>query len=379
MTAYKVYLKILLKNLWLVIMYAVILGTCSVMNMKSTSGSVNYSADKPTIAIYNQDDSEFSNALVKYLGENTIIKEINDQNDDLNDAIYYSEIHLAVYINEGFGKELALGNKPEIRIRTTSGMGSVLAETILNRYVKIAQSFAPASQAEIIEKTDETVKHEAEVEVMSLLDNDALWNLSSYFNFLNYSLLAGLVFAISFATVGFKRKMVQKRMAISATNATKINRQILLCNFVVASVIWLAYLLVGYFILGNSMLSAHGLLMIANSAVFTCFAVAFAFLLSNLVKSTSVLNPIINVVAVGSSFFCGVFIPAAWMPSFVLNIARVMPSYYFVDTNLRISELETINFETLVPCFINVAVVAAFTIAFIIANNYITKKRNKDF
>ena len=368
MTAYKVYLKILLKNLWLIIMYAVILGVCSVMNMKSTSGSVNYSADKPTIAIYNQDDSEFSNALVKYLDENTIIKEINDQNDDLNDAIYYSEIHLAVYINEGFGKELALGNKPEIRIRTTSGMGSVLAETILNRYVKIAQSFAPASQAEIIEKTDETVKHEAEVEVMSSLDNNALWNLSSYFNFLNYSLLAGLVFAISFATVGFKRKMVQKRMAISATNATKINRQILLCNFVVASVIWLAYLLVGYFILGNSMLRAHGLLMIANSAVFTC-----------LVKSTSVLNPIINVVAIGSSFFCGVFIPAAWMPSFVLNVARVMPSYYFVDTNLRISGLETINFETLVPCFINVAVVAAFTIAFIIANNYITKKRNKDF
>ena len=47
MTAYKVYLKILLKNLWLIIMYAVILGTCSVMNMKTSSGSVNYSADKP--------------------------------------------------------------------------------------------------------------------------------------------------------------------------------------------------------------------------------------------------------------------------------------------------------------------------------------------
>lgn len=379
MTAYKVYLKILLKNLWLVIMYAVILGTCSVMNMKSSSGSINYSADKPSVAIYNHDNSEFSDALVKYLEDNMIVKDINDENDDLNDAIYYSEVFMAVYIDDGFGEKLAQGQKPEIRIRTTSGMGSVLGETILSRYVKIAQSFAPASQAEIIEKTNEAVSHEADVEVMSVLDNNTLWNLSSYFNFLNYSLLAGLVFAISFATVGFKRKMVQKRMAVSATNATKINRQILLCNSVVASVIWLAYLLIGYFILGNSMLSAHGLLMIANSAVFTCFAVAFAFLLSNLVKSTSVLNPIINVVAVGSSFFCGVFIPAAWMPSFVLNMARVMPSYYFVDTNLRISELETINFETLAPCFINVAVVAAFTIACIIVNNFITKKRNKDF
>ena len=207
MTAYKVYLKILLKNLWLIIMYAVILGVCSVMNMKSSSGSVNYSADKPSVAIYNHDNSEFSDALVKYLEDKVIIKDINDENDDLNDAIYYSEVFMAVYIDDGFGEKLAQGQKPEIRIRTTSGMGSVLGETILSRYVKIAQSFAPASQAEIIEKTNEAVSHEADVEVMSVLDNNTLWNLSSYFNFLNYSLLAGLVFAISFATVGFKRKM----------------------------------------------------------------------------------------------------------------------------------------------------------------------------
>lgn len=376
MTAYKVYLKILLKNLWLIIMYAVILGVCSVMNMKSSSGSINYSADKPSVAIYNRDNSEFSDALVKYLEDNMIVKDINDENDDLNDAIYYSEVFMAVYIDDGFGEKLAQGQKPEIRIRTTSGMGSVLGETILSRYVKIAQSFAPASQAEIIEKTNEAVSHEADVEVMSVLDNDTLWNLSSYFNFLNYSLLAGLVFAISFATVGFKRKMVKKRMAVSATDATKINRQILLCNFVVAAVIWLAYLTIGYFIIGNSMFSTHGLLMIANSAVFTCFAVAFAFLLSNLVKSTSVLNPIINVVAIGSSFFCGVFIPAEWMPSFVLNVARVMPSYYFVDANYRISKLEEFSFDNIAPILINIAVVIGATIIMIVLNNIVTKKKN---
>ena len=358
-------------------MYAVILGVCSVMNMKSSSGSINYSADKPSVAIYNHDNSEFSDALVKYLEDNMIVKDINDENDDLNDAIYYSEVFMAVYIDDGFGEKLAQGQKPEIRIRTTSGMGSVLGETILSRYVKIAQSFAPASQAEIIEKTNEAVSHEAGVEVMSVLDNNTLWNLSSYFNFLNYSVLAGLVFAISFATVGFKRKMVKKRMAVSATDATKINRQILLCNFVVAAIIWLAYLTIGYFIIGNSIFSAHGLFMIVNSAVFTCFAVAFAFLLSNLVKSTSVLNPIINVVAIGSSFFCGVFLPAEWMPSFVLNVAHVMPSYYYVDANYRISKLEEFSFDNIVPILINIAVVIGATIIMIILNNIITKKKNK--
>ncbi|MBO7664563.1 ABC transporter permease [Candidatus Saccharibacteria bacterium] len=375
MTAYKVYLKILRKNLWLIVMYTVILGIFSVINMQSSNTTVEYAADKPSITLYNSDNSEFSEALVNYLQEKTTIKQINDENDDLNDAIYYSEVHLAVYIDEGFGEKLSLGEKPELRVRTTNGLGSLLSETILGRYVKIAQSFAPASQQKIIEKTNEVISHEAKVEVISKLDSGAMTNLTLYFNFLNYSLLAGLVFAITFATVGFKKAMVKKRMAASATNPTTINRQILLCNFAVSAIIWLSYIVIGYFIVGDSIFSTHGLLMILNSVFFTIFAVTFAFFLSGIVKKTAVLNPIINVVAIGSSFFCGVFLSPEWMPDFVLKIARCLPSYYYIDTNNKIAGLETINFDTLAPLLVNVGIVLASAIILIIINNIVTKKR----
>lgn len=375
MKASKVYLKIVKRNLWMIIMYTVILCVCSIMNMKTTSNVVDYSADKPSIVLYNNDDSKISEALTKYLEDKTIIKDIADESDNIKDALYYTEVFLVANIDEGFGEKLSSGEKPEIRVRTTNGMGSMLAETILNRYVEVAQSFAPASEEEIIAQTNEVIAHETEVKILSNLDSGSMQNMSNYFNFLNYALLAGLVFAISFATLGFKREMIKKRMAVSATSSQKINREILACNFSLSIVIWLIYIVIGYFMVGNIIFSPHGLLLILNSAFFMAFAMAFAFLLANITSSTNVLLPIVNVVSIGTSFFCGVFIPTKWMPEFVNNAAHVLPSFYFINNNYRVAELETINLETLTPYFINIAVVAASTILVIVLNNILSKKR----
>lgn len=375
MKASKVYLKIVKRNLWMIIMYTVILCVCSIMNMKTTSNVVDYSADKPSIVLYNNDDSKISEALTRYLEDKTIIKDIADEGDNIKDALYYTEVFLVANIDEGFGEKLSSGEKPEIRVRTTNGMGSMLAETILNRYVEVAQSFAPASEEEIIAKTNEVIAHEAEVKILSNLDSGSMQNMSNYFNFLNYALLAGLVFAISFATLGFKREMIKKRMAVSATSSQKINREILACNFSLSIVIWLIYIVIGYFMVGNIIFSPHGLLLILNSAFFMAFAMAFAFLLANITSSTNVLLPIVNVVSLGTSFFCGVFIPTKWMPDFVNNAAHVLPSFYFINNNYRVAVLETINLEALTPYIINIVIVLASTIAVIVLNNLLSRRQ----
>ena len=377
MTASKVFLKIVRKNLWMIIMYTVILCVCSIMNMKTSTNVTDYSADKPSIVLFNNDDSEFSNALTKYLEDRTIIKDIKDEGSNIKDALYYTEVFLVVDIDEGFGEDLAAGKKPATNVRSTNSMGSALAEMILDRYVKVAQSFAPAPQEEIIEKTNEFIKYETPVEISTNLDTGSMQNLASYFNFLNYALLAGLVFAISFATLGFKRTMVKKRLAVSATDSKKINHEILACNFALAIILWLIYLVIGYFMVGDSLFSVNGILMIINSAFFMAFSMVFAFLLANITSSTNVLLPIVNVVSIGTSFFCGVFLPAKWMPDFVNNIAHIFPSFYYIDNNYRIADLESINMENLIPLLINAGIVLASTIILIIINNTLSRRQNQ--
>ena len=126
------------------------------------------------------------------------------------------------------------------------------------------------------------------------------------------------------------------------------------------------------------MFTIHGLIYIVNSFVFTICAITIAFLLGNIVDNKNAINGIVNVIALGSSFLCGAFVPMEWLPDFVLKIAHILPSYYYIKSNELLKELEIVNFETLQPILTNMAVILVFAIAFVVLTNVVTKNKNRD-
>ncbi len=82
------------------------------------------------------------------------------------------------------------------------------------------------------------------------------------------------------------------------------------------------------------MTTAIGVVYIINSLVLTICATTIAFLIGNLVSNKGTINGIVNVVALGSSFLCGAFVPMEWLPDSVLKIAHTLPTFY----NIRINE-----------------------------------------
>jgi ABC-2 type transport system permease protein len=85
-----------------------------------------------------------------------------------------------------------------------------------------------------------------------------------------------------------------------------------------------------------------------------------------------------NIVALGSSFLCGCFVPAEFMPNSVLMFAHVLPSFYYVDTNNRIAKLENFELTTLQPLLINMGIVLAFCIAFVVVANIVARKKQRE-
>ena len=75
------------------------------------------------------------------------------------------------------------------------------------------------------------------------------------------------------------------------------------------------------------MFTTHGLMYLINSFVFTICAITIAFLIGTLINNKNAINGIVNVVALGSCFLCGAFVPMDWLPDAVLKIAHVLPSY----------------------------------------------------
>ena len=63
------------------------------------------------------------------------------------------------------------------------------------------------------------------------------------------------------------------------------------------------------------------------------------------------------------------------MPDYVLKMAHILPTYYFVQNNEIIKTLEYFKLETLQPLMINGTVILGFTLGFIILTLLISKRK----
>ncbi len=375
MTTFKAFLKIVKKNLWLIIMYSAILVFCVVGNNHTSTGITNFTATKPQVLVYDHDESEISKNLTKYIYDRSNQPKIADRDDGLDDALYYNNVDYVIFLEKDFGKKVANGEKPKIEVKSAKNYDAYLAETILNRYMGVVNSIAPASETEIVKSAEVVLKNETKAELTTKIDTTALSNLARFFTFLNYPIIAGLVFMVAYTTASFKREMTKKRMMVSATSYRSINSKLLIYNYGIAMILLVMYIVLGLILNGDMMFTSYGWLMILNAAFMSVFATTFALLLTNLLHSNNAILAVVNVTAIGSSFLAGVFVPIEWMPEAVVNLGRILPSYYYTNSNTVLTSIEEFNFETLQPVFINLAVLLGATIITIIINNILTKKQ----
>lgn len=380
MTVFRTFLRVLNKNKFIIIMYTAILIFFGGFNIQTNETNTSFVASKPDILIINQDEEiGLTKNLVEYIKANSNIIEIQNNEEAINDALFYRDVNYIIYIPENYREDFLNGENPKIEIKSTGDYQASLAGMMLERYIKVANTYQKNtdSEEELINKINETLSKQTEVEITSKLDTDNLSKATTYYNFANYSILAGCVYVICLILSSFKEEKIAKRTIISSINYKKYNRQLLLSNSLFAILLWIFYVALSFILVGDIMFSAHGLIYIANSFVFTMCAVTIAFLIGNLVNNKNAINGIVNVVALGTSFLCGAFVPMEWLPDSVLKVAHILPSYYYISSNEMIAGLEIINFEALKPILTNMGMILIFTIAFVIITNMVSKRKRK--
>jgi len=392
MTVFKTFLKVLNKCKFSVILNTVILLIFAGVNMTTSDTQMNFEATKPDILIVNQDVSiGITQNLTKYLEENCEIIAVKDNEDAINDALFYRDVNYVIYIPQNYRQDVLKGENPEIQIKSTGDYQASYAEMLLARYVKVQNIYVKelAKQTdnktladekvenEIIEKINQTISKQTEIEMTSKLDTTGLEKATFYYNFANYTLLAGAILVICLILSSFHEERIRKRTIVSSMKYQKHNRILLLGNGLFALVLWLFYVFISFFVVGNVMFSMQGIIYMINSFVFTLCALTIAFLVGSIINNKNAMNGIVNVIALGSSFLCGAFVPVEWLPDAVLKIAHILPSYWYIQSNELVKTMEEFNLETLKPIMINMGVVLLFAIGFIIVANLIERKKRK--
>ncbi len=334
MTVFKTFLKVLYRYKGTVILYTIILVFFAGFSLKSNGNGTSFVANKPRVLIINEDKEEgITQSLVKYMEENS--EQVNVKEDARDDALFYRDVNYIVLIQKNFGDDFLQGKDPQIEIKSTGDYQASLAEILLERYLKVARFYLKiaASETEIIDLTEDTLKKQVEVQVVSKLDVSRLEQATTYYNFTNYCILAGCIYIVCFILSSFKEKGVKRRTIISSTSYVKFNRNLLISNSLFAITLWMFYVLISFFLIGDIMFSIHGLFYMINSFLFTICALTIAFLIGNLLQNKNAISGIVNVIALGSSFLCGSFVPMEWLPKSVLTLAHILPSYWYIKTN----------------------------------------------
>lgn len=380
MTVFKTFWKIVNKYKGTIILYTVMLISFGGINLASNDTTTTFTSTLPNIAIVNNDQkSILTNNLISYLSENSKVVDIENDEEKINDALFYRDVSYVVYIPKNYTNDVLKGINPTIDIKSTNDYTSSLEEMMLTDYLNLQNTYLKLTtdQAKLTNYINDTLKDKSEVVLTSKVDTKSFSKVSRYFNFASYSILAVVIFIITLVLTSFKEKTVNKRIVVSSMNYKKHSGLILKSSLLYALIVWALFSLLAIILLGKSLLNIRGLLLSLNTLVFTLQALTFALLISSLVNNKDAIGGVVNVVALGSAFLCGAFIPSMYLPEKVVSISHIFPAYYYNNSNDLVTSLEVINLTTLKPFITNIVMMLVFMLVFIVLNNFVIKNKRK--
>ena len=380
MTVFKTFFRIVNKLKPTIILYTALLIIFGAVNMKTSDNNINFVNSKPDILIINQDVNKgLTKNLIDYMKKNSNIVKVENNEEKINDALFYREVSYVIYIPKDYRKNVLLGKNPKLDIKKTDEYDAHLSEMMLKRYIKLQNIYnkEAASEDELITLINDNINDDVNVKITSKVDTSKTYNIAYYFNFASYSILAIIIYIVCLVLCSFKEESISKRINVSSINYKSHNNKILLASIVFSSIVWLLFVIIGVTIVGDIMFSIRGLISIINSFIFTFCALTLSILISSLTNNKNAISGIVNVIALGSAFLCGAFVPAEYLPSSVLNFAHILPAYYYINSNDLLKNIDVINISSMHLIIINMVIIIIFSLLFIILNNVVTRKKRK--
>ena len=380
MTVFKTFWLVVKKYKATIILYSVMLIVFGGINLTQNQQNNSFVDSKPDIVIVNNDENGLlSKNLVSYLKSKTNLVNLEDNEEAREDALFYRNIDYIIYIPKNYTENSLNRLNPPIDIKTSNNYMSSFTEMLLTGYIETQNIYIKEFDDvdKVISSINKSLESKTKLDMVSSVNTNETSKIATYFNFASYSIMAVVIYIICLVLSSFNIDGVRKRTIISSINYKKFNKELLISSFLFSTIIWLLYVILGFILLDGSLLNLRGLVYIFNALIFTFCALTLALFISTLVRNKNAINGIVNVVALGSAFLCGAFIPAEWLPDSVLKIAHILPAYWFINSNDLLKNIDVLNFNSLSPVLINFIVLGLFSILFIILNNILTKIRRK--
>lgn len=338
MQVFKLFFKILKRNLKSAIIFSAVFLAIGFAISSSGSTNESFKENRLSVAVKDEDNSEASKALTDFIAKKHDIKDTASDMDELTEQLYWESVNYVLIIRDGFEDGLKAGKTEGLfgEYRVHDDFSSVYMKTTLNEYVKTAEACiaSGSSLSEALNSTADALGKDTEVSYWKggNEDSDYSENFSIYFQYMPYILISVMLSALGIVLSSLNKKDVRYRTECSSVSPRSSTLQIFAASAVFVGVIWVIYMIAGMIMYGG-IYRGNAWLAVLNSLIFTFVAASIAIFVSSFDLDENVFSVITQIVGLGMSFLCGVFVPISVLSDGVIAAARFLPAYWYIKAN----------------------------------------------
>jgi len=358
MQVFKAMMKVIIKRLPSAMVYIIVFVAVSVMVTKASTKDNRFEASRLSICIFDEDGSSASSALAEFIGKSNDIVEIENDRDVIIDSLYYKRADYVLKINKGYEEKLTAGDTAGLFDTYCIGdrFSTVYMGQYLDEYISSVRSYFTMGRemTEAISCTEELLSQQTEVDMLRADKGGASHfsvDFAGYFQYMPYILISVIISVITTVLVTMNKKDIRYRTNCSSLRNSSYTMQIFAGSFVFVFAVWFILMIVGA-VLNEEMYTGRAWLAVLNSFIFSVVITTIAVFISSFEPKDNIVSLITQLLGLGMSFFCGVFIPREVLSNGVISVARFLPAYWYVSANEMIAEVTPYSFDKVIQCYL---------------------------
>lgn len=369
-------MKIMRKRLPSAMIYIIVFIVISILVTNASTKDNKFEVTKLDICVFDEDDTPESRALIEFIGKTNDIDEIENDRDAIIDALYYKRVNYALIINKGYAEKLAAGDTTDLfgSYHIDENYSVVYIGQFLDEYTTSVKAYLAMGKTvdEAISCTEEALSQHTDVDMLRVDkggNSHYSVDFAGYFQYMPYILIAAVFTVICQVLVTMNNKDIRYRTNCSCMNSSKYTFQLIFGSGLFVILVWFLLIIIGA-VLNKEMYTGRAWYAVFNSFIFSLVVTAMAVFVASFEPKENVLNIITQVLSIGMSFLCGIFIPMEVLSNKVLSVARFLPAYWYVKANNMIADIEPFSRSDVLLCCL---VEAGFALMFIILTLLVRK------
>lgn len=375
LTILKYYFPMLLIYLGVFIVITIIF-----TNMNTISNVFEFSSERANLAIIDNDSSALSESLVGLLEDKHNVKEIDNDSQAQTDALYNRKIDYIITIPANFEKNfIAETEIPKLITQSVPNTySSIYVARLLDSYLNTTKAYLEIGVdiGGSIANALEDMSKNATVEFQDD-DKSTREPIFFFYSYMPYAIMMVCILGIGVVLLALFKKPIAMRTNASALSLTRKNSELGLGVVVMSAIILAVFIIFGFIMHGTTMLTSGSLICMVNTIVFIIFSVALAFLIGVLAKNINVINGAANALGLAMCFIGGVFVPREVMSEQILDIAKFVPTYWYVNAVETVAYGDGLNAKFTSSIAIDMLIQLLFAAALITIAMVVSKQKRR--